>query len=481
MARPFKVLRGRLRFLSDFGLLSAGDALAKLVGFVAFAHLARTVSLEQYGVIELAAAITAVFAAVVDGGLGAIGAREISRNPRSAPQLSRQIPTVRLGLALVAFPAMGLTGALLGRSPEASELVWVFALSLLLLPLKQQWLLQGAERMGAVALGQFIRAAAFAAFVLWQVRSEGDLLKVGAAEVVAALSAGLFYVALQRWQVGTFGLRLDLRAARRIGAQALSVGVAEIVWALQTYLPTALVAASAGEGPAAWFGAGHRVVVPLLAFSWIYHLNLFPTLVRNSGDSRSLRDLTNASIRLSSWTSIFVALALCLLSRPLLMTLFGEGYGQAAQPFSIAVWVFPIATIAGHARSSLIASGGQRYVLSAQLAGVGAVLVLALGLIPLYGALGGSIAMCGGSVAFLAVAQRAARLTIPRFPTLRAAVWPVVAAALASAAGAAISSPWPGASLAILAYLGLAAVFDRQLRPDLERLATSRNRPRSPE
>ena len=59
----------------NFVILSGGEALSKILAFVAFAYLARLLGPDSYGDIEFALAATLFFNLVVEGGLGILGAR----------------------------------------------------------------------------------------------------------------------------------------------------------------------------------------------------------------------------------------------------------------------------------------------------------------------------------------------------------------------------------------------------------------------
>ena len=82
-----------------------------------------------------------------------------------------------------------------GQPEIAVKLVWLYALSPLAVPWKQDWLLQGLEMMNAAALAQPIRMFAFAAGVVILVRSDTDILYVGLVEIAAATLMTVYYLA----------------------------------------------------------------------------------------------------------------------------------------------------------------------------------------------------------------------------------------------------------------------------------------------
>jgi len=135
------------RLLRNLVSLSTGEVTSRLIGFTAFALLARRLDPNQYGAVEFAVALALFFAMVVDFGLETIGARSISRNRNEVARLAAQIPAARLLLALVAVPVMGGVAIVSGQPETTVHLVWLFSIGLFAVPWFQRWLFQGLEMM----------------------------------------------------------------------------------------------------------------------------------------------------------------------------------------------------------------------------------------------------------------------------------------------------------------------------------------------
>jgi O-antigen/teichoic acid export membrane protein len=162
---------------------------SRLIGFTAFALLARRLDPNEYGAVEFAVALALFFAMVVDFGLETIGARSISRNRNEVARLAAQIPAARLLMALIAVPVMGAVAMVSGQPETTVHLVWLFSIGLFAVPWFQRWLFQGLEMMDWVSLGQVIRSAVFCLGVVIFVRGPADVLAVGQIEIMAAVAA----------------------------------------------------------------------------------------------------------------------------------------------------------------------------------------------------------------------------------------------------------------------------------------------------
>lgn len=421
--------------LWDLSSLAFGQVLSVALGFVGFAYLARTLSPASYGLVEYVVGLSALAAIVIEGGMGAIGTLGIARDPRRARELAAAVPAARLAVALAIIPLMGLSTYVTGLNGGATTLTWLFALSLLAIPFKQDWLLQGLDRMAWVAPAQAIRTGAFAAAVVMLVRDPTDLARVGAAEGIAALLATAYFLLVQRRLA--VPVALDLRPARawesiRSGA---SVGASNILWPFMTYAPVLLVTYLAGSAEAAWLGAAQRIVIALVSFSALYFFNLYPLIARVlRDDPAAWQRLMRSSVRLVAWSSIALAVVTAWLAEPLVATVFGAPFAAAGPVLALSIWLLPLRLLSGHARWTLLAAERQHLLLLVELGCAASIVGFSLLLIPDYGAAGAAAAGVAGNVIGWSLAHGCAARCVGRVPVGRELLWPVGAAVAASIA-----------------------------------------------
>jgi O-antigen/teichoic acid export membrane protein len=374
--------------------------VVKVIGFLVFAFLARTLYPEGYGAVEYAVGLSVFFATLVDGGLGVVGVRRIARQSDDLPALAAQVPVARLGLALVNVPLMVLVAAPATHVPAGRSLVWLFALSLLAAPWRQDWLLQAKERMSEVMLAQLLRVVIFGVIVLAFVRGPSDILAVGWAEIASVSAMSLYCIARQRARITPFRLWPPVAGFVGLAKEGAMVGFGNAVWAANQYAPLLLVGSLVGGMETAWFAAANRMIASALTFSYLYHFNLYPTIARATArDREELSSLLTASFRVVAWGGTAVALALTLLAEPLCVLLFGNGFKPAAPMLMVMAWMVPVALLSGHARWSLVAAGHQSRVVWAQIAGLIAIGVFGVPLVLSHGGRGAALVSVVASIA----------------------------------------------------------------------------------
>ncbi len=386
----------------NLATLTAGEACARALTFVAFVHLARVLQPASYGWVELSFAVLMFLTLAVDQGFGVLGTREVAGREVAVEPWITSIISAQLLCAGAVYAVLLVAVIVL---PIAATLRWLllgFALSLFAFPFSLPWLFQARNRMVPVAVLQVVRQAMFAAVAIAAVRAPEQLLRLPFAEVDAVIAAAAGYLILM-WRGGE-RVRVSLRAGWNpaLFRESVPIGASQLVWALRMYLPIILLAVCADRAAVGLFGAGHRVVMVGQTIQNVYFTTLFPLM--SAATFRSTEELTRLlrrSVRLVLWPSIAGAMAV-VVSAPLIIRLiFGTDYGsgQAAATLAVLVWMLPIFAWRRHDRSALIALNRQREELVCSLAGVVLLGALALPLSRAYGPVGAAWAMVASELA----------------------------------------------------------------------------------
>ena len=224
------------KLLRDLASLATGQLTSMAISFAAFAYLARVLDTESYGAVEYAIAVAALAAILIECGAGTIGVRELGKTKENARQMAADIPVARMLLALLIVPLVGLSVLVTDLSAEAQVLVWLFALSMFAAPLKQDWLLQGFERMSQASFALPIRTLVFAVGVFLFVQTTSDVIIIGFVEIASVTAMSVFFLwAQHRWTV-PFSFTGSIRKPLYFLREGAAVGLSNTLWAFMLYL-----------------------------------------------------------------------------------------------------------------------------------------------------------------------------------------------------------------------------------------------------
>ena len=481
------VERGRLRaalrqltgdgfkFFHDFVVLAGGQVVSKLLGFLAFAWLARTLDPVQYGAVEYVVGLALFFALLVDGGLGTVGTRRAIGGRAEVERLAYQVRVGQTALALIAVPVMVFFAVGAVHKAVPTEFIVLFAIGLLAVPWRQQWLFQVHERMFDNSIAEMLRMAVFAGIVLALVRGPADVVRVGWAELAAVGATAAFCVVVQHRRITPVRIRGSFKGFRSLLREGAAIGSTNLIWAMNQFAPMFLLGYFVGGVSLAWFGGAARIVTSLAQFSNIYHFNMFPALTRYLARADgSLGKVLTRSLRVTAWGGTFVALTLVVLAAPLVRLALGPKLPEAAPLLQIMAWMIPITLWSGHARWALAAAGAQTLVLRAQLIGLATTAIVSVGLGEVIGVTGYAIGAVAGFLAVWLAAHRFAARAGCEPPPFRLVLPPLLLAGALFAGVGWADFDWWQAGLALLLFPLLAPVLDRKLIADTALLGAAK-------
>jgi O-antigen/teichoic acid export membrane protein len=467
---------GGAKFFRDLSVLVGGQIAAKLIGFLAFAYLARSLDPQAYGAVEFIVGFAGLFAMAIDCGLGTIGMRRAAAAPSERPQLAAQISLIRLSIALICVPVMIVSANAVSDAGVPDKLIWLYAASLVFLAWHQEWLLQSAALMAQVAFAQILRMSVFFFVIVLLVGDSGDALLVGWGEIAAVAAAATYSLYVQQHRIAPIRFLASAKTKDLI-REAIPVGLSRGVWSAAQFAPLFLVGALLGGADTGLFASANRLVGALMTFSFVYHFNLYAALAPAAAqDPAAYAALLRKSFRVVGWITIGGALFVMLAAAPIVGLVFGARFTPAAPALEILIWSVPVTFLSGHMRWALILAHAELYLFLAQVGGLVAVLLLGMGLVPLWGNVGASLAAVAGSMAVWCgsyLVTSAKGITAPPFHLIAK---PLTAAfILAAVVNICTLGPWRGAIIALLFYVVAAPMLDRLLVSDLIRLAQVRS------
>ena len=438
--------------------LATGELANKVARFAAAVVLARTLSLADFGAVNVGIALAGIGLMATSLGLPEVGSRDIAAHPAELKAVAARVLAGRL-LALLTLMAIGI-GIVAATTPDALVLALLVAAMAVGMAVSGDWALRGLGRMATLASATAAGGIAVLA---------GVLLVLPAAPsrdlAIALFAAGELLVAALTWRaLGVLpiprlrrsGLPALLRRSWPAGASAL------IVYSYYANLDTILLAGFRSDEEAGLYGAPYRIFLALNVLGTFAAYALLPVMTRLvvAGRQQVANDELRRRLAPLLCYGLVVLGAVELAGARLLEALFGSEFGEMRATLIILCSTIPWYSVAfpcGYTR--LAHEQGRRFLAGAAVAGT-LNLLLNLGLIPLFGAEGAAVATLIALVAGSAAWLHAARVL--DHDGIRLLL--VLALSLATgivAAGSATAAPWMGALLLMGGAVGGIAEWRR--------------------
>jgi O-antigen/teichoic acid export membrane protein len=372
----------------------------------------RLLGRTDVGAYQFLVVFTTYLDTLIDFGLNALAAREVSRGSVAASVAFRAVNLLRLALWLIGLPLVvvvyGPFRHTANLSDDAALAGGIFYLALLpsVLAKTATGLLWAAERLdvtAGVSVVATLLKTALGAIVLF-----GGLGLVGLAAtslLTNLVTAGVLTALAPKTGPAS-------RAAQPIAwvREAWPLFVNQLLQGLFFKIDALLLPGLAGSAAAGVYAAAYKVSEGAGIISSSFTLALFPRLSRDG-------DLSNAyrlALRLLLQVALPLAAMIALLSEPIVAIVGGRDYlPDSAVALSILICYLPLSYANGLIQYVLIAAGRQRLLTAAFLAALVFNLLANVALIPRFSYVGAAWVTVLSEVVLLVPFRRAAAKVAP--------------------------------------------------------------------
>jgi O-antigen/teichoic acid export membrane protein len=390
----------------------------------------RLLGRSEVGAYTFLVVFTTYLDTLIDFGLNALVAREVSRGSVDPRTAFRAVNLLRLGLWLVGLPLVALMYGLFPNaarlSPEDAVAGAIFYVALLptVLAKTATGLLWAAERLdltAAVSVVATVLRTALGAIVLFT--GFGLIGLAATSLVINVVTALTLWRLTPRDSEKTQGGQAPIRWLR----ESWPLFVNQLLQGLFFKVDALLLPGLAGLAAAGVYGAAYKVSEGAGIVSSSFTLALFPRLSRASDTSEAYR----LGLRLLLQVGMPLAAGVALLAEPIVAVVGGREYlPDSAIALAILICYLPLSYANGLTQYVLIAAGRQRLLTAAFVAALVFNVVANVLLIPRFSYVGAAWVTVASELVLLVPFQRAATKVAPGVSLWREAHIPLMATLL---------------------------------------------------
>lgn len=380
-----------------------GDSVFRMgAGVLVGAYVARYLGPPGFGLINLGAALFALFTAVAQFGMNTIVVRDLVARPGDRQTILGSALSLRLaaGAASILL-AVGTTALLRPGDGRSALVVLIIAAS----ALPRAWDVVDYDYQSRIASRPVVLARNLSFLVLAVTRVLLVLVRAplewfaGAITVEAALATILL---IRRWSAD--GLWVGLRSARaRELRNFLAIGWPLVIagMSINVYMriDQVMLGRMMGDSGVGLFSAAVRVSEALYFLPLAVAASVAPALTAARHRSVAEYERRMLSVmRALVWLGFAVALIFATFSHLIIRVLYGPAYAGAATVLSIHAWIGVVVGLSLCGDQWLTNEGYIKYTMYRTVAGATANVLLNLSLIPRFGIIGAAVASCAGQL-----------------------------------------------------------------------------------
>lgn len=374
----------------NFLKLGSGEAITRLITFLATIYIARILGPESYGIVGFALAVTLYFSWFTDFGVEQLAPREIAREPERVHDLAPSLVVVRTLIAIICAICIAAFSLLFLPEPDATVFA-VCGLTLLPVGLGIRWVFYGMEKMGSVAIARTLGELLRLALVVLLVNGAADVARVPLAQFIGEMIAALLLLRWARRLGFKLTLRIDWQQILPIFHRARSLMLTALLGLVIYNADLVIMRIFRGVDEVGYYLAAYTLIVLLANLGYAYSCSLLPTMSRldmSEGDAQSLYDTALAHM----FAFVLpVAVGGCWLAEPIIQLAFGASFEQSALLLQILIWCVPFLLTWAVLRSALIVRGREDRIFRITAWAALLSIILNFIAIPVWGMLGAAV------------------------------------------------------------------------------------------
>jgi O-antigen/teichoic acid export membrane protein len=389
----------------NIGVVFSSEIVCKILEFAFIVYAANHLGAVGFGVLSAALAFTALFSFLTDMGLYQLAVREIARDSGGASSLMRDVFSLKIVLNVLIYTVMCLFALFLGYPLDVVALIAVIGVSMVFESFNHSFnsLFQAFERLEYSSLGRIVSSLILVLSGL-SLAGAGWGITGFALAFVLARGGNLLYVFLAaRGRFFRFGLRISPGRWRDLLLISWPFGLTLVFTNIFLSSDIVMINYYLGDYDTGVYSAASKIALALTFILAPFNQAIYPRLSAISRDVRGFNLMSGFYLSMMLAIGAPMLVLAALMAGDILGMFYSSQYGMSAAVFPIIVLSVFIAFLSSPFHRVLDATGGQKLVFRAILAGTLVNLFLNFWLIPHYGIIVAAASTVAGQTLFLIV------------------------------------------------------------------------------
>jgi len=384
-------------------VLLFAQAISYLLAFFYTIYMARYLGPEEYGIIALAVAITAIYNILIDFGIQQLLVRDIAGDQDLASRHIINACAIKVVLVVVSYGLMAIAVNFLGYTQSTANVIYLFGIATIINSFSQTFLSVSwaLEKMEYLAIGQIINAIVLTVGIIFAVQGGQDVIAFSLIYVVANFIVLIYSLLVLRWVIGKSKkdikkniFKSDIQNYLLILRHVWPIGLILLMGTIRLKSDTIILSLVSGEQAVGLYNAAYRFVDVVVLIPAMLIAALFP--VMSYYHKHSVEKYKMAYTKAAKLLLILafpIAVYVNCFSGQIISLTFGQQYQDSVIALNILIWGGSVMFLGSLVGNMFITSANQ--VKGMLVAAVMLVInvVLNLILIPLISLTGASIAL----------------------------------------------------------------------------------------
>lgn len=329
----FKINRIAKNFLS----VGSANLVSQLLTFLIGAYYARVLGTSNFGNISVIQAIMVYFTMIALLGLQTYGTREISKSRENAGIIVGDVLSIRLIVSVVCFLIITII-AFLNNDVVYRTLLIFYGLTIFPSALNIDWVFVGTQNMHFNAVYNIVRNLIPFVLILLFLKTSKDInlipLFTLAGLIIGSLYQIYIYLKIEKLKIT---LELTWQKTKGYLKSGMPFLLSGILAMINCNVDRIIIGYMRSSGEAGIYSAAYYIILFLTNVVTVIFMPVFPQLISFFHEKKfeALEKLVNSISKVIIMVCVPATVGGILLSKKIILLLFGKEYYTAYVPFSI--------------------------------------------------------------------------------------------------------------------------------------------------
>ncbi len=314
----------------------------KVLAFVYFTIIARSVGVTGSGRYFVALSFTTIFSIFVDLGLSNVLVREVAKFPENAEKLLANVLGLKAGLAAATILALLVTAQILGFPPETQVMIAIASGVMVLdsIHLVFYGVMRGFQNLRYEAIGVVTGQAVTIAIGIFFI-----LMKLPLPFLIVALFCGSSWNVLwsgtmlrRRYHV-TPRLELDRTLAKFYWSVTLPFALAGIFSRVYSYIDSIMLSRLVSETAVGYYSVAYKIVFAFQFLPMAFAAAIYPAMSEYYVSNRAkLGQVAVAALKYLMVLVVPLTTGIFVLAKPIIYLVYGPNFAGSVLPLQILIF-----------------------------------------------------------------------------------------------------------------------------------------------
>lgn len=382
------------RIAKNTTVLFIAQIITYVIGFFITIYTINYLSVDSWGVLSTALALTGIMVVFMDMGLGTLTVREVARDKSLTQKYVNNTTVMKLILSISTFILTVVIVYILPYTEQTRIVVYLITISFIFNAFSGIFysIFQSYEKMEYQSVDTILNSVVMLIGTLLAIYFKLDVMAF-AMVYIAANSVNLVYCfIIYVWKFHLPKMEVDLEFWKPTLKEALPLSITSIFAVMVFRVDTVMLSIMKGVEAVGFYNTAYRLMEALIFFPAVYTTSIFPILsVLYVSSQKPLKSAYEKSFKYLTILSLPIAVGTTLLADQIILLLFKSAYIPSILTLQIVVWVLPFIFVNYILGSLLTAMNRQYTVLKITMVSLALTIGLNLILIPGFSYLGAAL------------------------------------------------------------------------------------------